>query len=139
MKEDRFSKKILICRYSFEQSSVTTSSVRKFCFKTEKTIQQPLKTPMEKLQVPRQYAVVIATQTVPIGKNKAYRPPRSKCTLCSSVPGVEYPILTCLGTLPPRTGVPPGRDLGPVTGVPPPPEKGHGTSGSIMGWRWTDL
>ena len=27
-----------------------------------------------------------------------------------------------------------GRDLWPVTGVPP--WKGHGTSGSIMGWRW---
>ena len=37
----------------------------------------------------------------------------------------------------PRTsdwGTPWGRDLKPVTGVPA--QKGHGTSGSIMGWRW---
>ena len=31
-------------------------------------------------------------------------------------------------------GIPSHPDLGPVTGVPS--QKGHGTSGSIMGWRW---
>ena len=36
---------------------------------------------------------------------------------------------------PDLAGSPLGRDLGPVTGVPL-PWKGHGTSGSIMGWRW---
>ena len=35
----------------------------------------------------------------------------------------------CLGL-----GGTPRRDHGPVTGVPP--QKGHGTSGSVMAWRW---
>ena len=49
--------------------------------------------------------------------------------------GIGYPILSWSGRYsilgyPP----PPESDLGPVTGVAP--SKEHGTSGSIMGWRW---
>ena len=50
----------------------------------------------------------------------------------------EYPILG--RDLGPVIGVPPGKDMGPVEvlwdGDGLPPQKGHGTSGSIMGWRW---
>ena len=42
-----------------------------------------------------------------------------------SSPGLGYP--------PPGTGVPPASDWG------TPPWKGHGTSGSIMGWRYYGL
>ena len=53
-----------------------------------------------------------------------------------------YPIQSWLGRgtmgyLPYlELGYPPGRNLVPGTGV---PWKGHGTSGSIIGWRWGTL
>ena len=47
--------------------------------------------------------------------------------------GLGYPPRK--GPGPSNWGTPLRRDLGPVTGVPP-PRNGHGTSGSIMGWRW---
>ena len=50
-------------------------------------------------------------------------------------PGLGYPVLGYPwdGTWDQSLGYPHGMELGPVTGV---PQKGHGTSGSIMGWRW---
>ena len=74
----------------------------------------------------------------PAWTQEAYCPLRSKCSFCCPIWGVPPPILTwpgdpILGCRVPHHGVPlplltwPGY---------PPPQKGHGTGGSIMGWRW---
>ena len=90
---------------------------------------------------------------------EAYRPGITCPSVTDLAGGVPHPVLAggvphpdpIMGYPPARTGVPPGRDLKPVTGVPPErtwdqwkyygmemgyPQKGHWTSGSIMGWRW---
>ena len=56
-------------------------------------------------------------------------------------PGVPHPtrdgVPPRMGYSPARTGVPPGK--GPGTSHRGTPQKGHGTSESIMGWRWGTL
>ena len=54
---------------------------------------------------------------------------------------MEFPLVRT--RVPPRTGVPhdqvwvpPPPHKGPETSHWGTPQKGHGTSGSIMGWRW---
>ena len=61
---------------------------------------------------------------------EAFRPLRSKYSLCCPVLGVSHPWPG--GT--PEWGTPPGK--GPGTSRCSTPWKGRGSSGSIMGWRW---
>ena len=84
----------------------------------------------------------------PAGNRKRHTAGGITCpsVTCRGGGGVPHPDLagdwaTPLGRdLKPVTGVPAAKDMGPVEvlwdgdGVPPP--KGHGTSASIMGWRW---
>ena len=103
----------------------------------------------------------------PAWTHEADYPSNSKCSFCCSVWEGDIPSSPGWGGVPHAVAArgyhilswsilhhPPGIDLGPVTGVlprkdmgsveilcdeVPPPWKGHGTSGSIMGWRWGTL